>query len=56
MNLIRKTSSITLKDIMEKYSPPATQTYSSRNVDKTITRGKVKASVEVYNPSNCEIE
>lgn len=41
-------SSITLEDVIKKHEVPSTHAYCSKNVvDKTITLGKVEATVEV---------
>lgn len=42
-------SSVTLKEIVDKYKAPSTHIYSSKYaVDKNVTLGKVEGSVQVY--------
>ncbi|KAJ6826809.1 protein ENHANCED DOWNY MILDEW 2-like isoform X2 [Iris pallida] len=46
-SLVQKaSSSLTLEDIIKKRAMPSTHAYTSRNIDKSITLGKVERSVE----------
>ncbi|KAJ6824964.1 protein ENHANCED DOWNY MILDEW 2-like isoform X2 [Iris pallida] len=48
-SLVQKaSSSLTLEDIIKKRAMPSTHAHTSRNVDKSITLGKVERSVGVY--------
>lgn len=40
------TSSITLEGVLRKRTVPSTHTHGTRNIDRTITRGKIEGSVE----------
>ncbi|XP_058070762.1 protein ENHANCED DOWNY MILDEW 2-like isoform X7 [Magnolia sinica] len=57
MALIRKSaSSLSLEDITSKHKLPSTHSYSSRNVDKTITQGKVERFVEAVRTALQKLE
>ncbi|XP_068634166.1 protein ENHANCED DOWNY MILDEW 2-like isoform X2 [Aristolochia californica] len=46
LGIMKKSSFLTLAGIHDKHKKPSAQYHSSRNVDKTITQGKVECSVE----------
>eukprot|EP00262_Sarcandra_glabra_P020450 TRINITY_DN813_c0_g1_i3.p1 TRINITY_DN813_c0_g1~~TRINITY_DN813_c0_g1_i3.p1 ORF type:complete len:1283 (+),score=283.05 TRINITY_DN813_c0_g1_i3:209-4057(+) len=48
--------SLTLDDIKKKHKLPSTHGYSSRNVDKTITQGKVEGCVEAVRAALQKLE
>ncbi|XP_058080241.1 protein ENHANCED DOWNY MILDEW 2-like isoform X2 [Magnolia sinica] len=55
--LMEKISSeVTLEEIMAKHNHPSTHVYTSRNVDKTITEGKVEGVVEAVRTALQKIE
>ncbi|XP_073001155.1 protein ENHANCED DOWNY MILDEW 2-like isoform X1 [Typha latifolia] len=52
----KESSSLTLGDITRSHIMPSTHAFSSRHVDKTITRGKVEGSVEAIQTALQKLE